>query len=134
MLSTLQCHHTLQRQSIESCNGYVFQVIGDAFCAAFSSASDGLQAAICGQQALIGEAWGETGPIKVRMAVHTGMAEVRAGEYTSGEYLSDLTLSRDSRLLSAGHGGLVLVSRSTRDLLAYEMPEEAFSANWASSA
>jgi predicted ATPase/class 3 adenylate cyclase len=126
MPAALQRHHTLLRQSIESCNGYVFQIVGDAFCAAFSSASDGLQAAICGQQSLNGEAWGEAGPIKARMAVHTGMAEVRAGEYTSGEYLSGLTLSRVSRLLSAGHGGQVLVSRPTRDLLAYDMPEGAY--------
>jgi len=59
------------------------------------------------------------------MALHTGAAQVRPGEYTSGEYLSGLTLSRVSRLLSAGHGGQVLLSKATRDLLACDLPEGA---------
>jgi predicted ATPase/class 3 adenylate cyclase len=125
MPSVLGRHHALLRQAIESNGGYVFQIIGDAFCAAFSSATDGLQAAICAWQALEAEPWGEPGLLKVRMALHTGAAEVREGDFTSGEYVSGLTLSRVARLLSAGHGGQILLSKPTRDLLAYDLPTGA---------
>jgi class 3 adenylate cyclase len=125
MPSVLGRHHALLRQAIESNGGYVFQIIGDAFCAAFSSATDGLQAAICAWQALEAEPWGEPGLLKVRMALHTGDAEVREGDFTSGEYVSGLTLSRVARLLSAGHGGQILFSKPTRDLLAYDLPTGA---------
>jgi class 3 adenylate cyclase len=125
MPSVLGRHHALLRQAIESNGGYVFQIIGDAFCAAFSSAPDGLQAAICAWQALEAEPWGEPGLLKVRMALHTGAVEVREGDFTSGEYVSGLTLSRVARLLSAGHGGQILFSKPTRDLLAYDLPTGA---------
>jgi predicted ATPase/class 3 adenylate cyclase len=122
MAQALARHHELLSQSIEQQHGYVFQIIGDAFCAAFPTAADGLKAALAAQRALGAELWGETGPIKVRMALHSGAAQARAGEYTSGEYLSGLTLSRAARLLSAGHGGQVILSQPTYDLLAYELP------------
>lgn len=105
MNDALNRHHALLKDSIAANSGYVFQIIGDAFCAAFSTANDGLNAALKAQSALMTEKWGETGAIRVRMALHTGRAEVQVGEYTSGEYVSGLTLSRTARLLSAGHGG-----------------------------
>jgi hypothetical protein len=78
-----------------------------------------LAAAPCGDvdRALRDATWGETGAIRVRMALHTGMANVRAGEHTSGEYVSGLTLSRAVRLLSAGHGGQILLSLPTAKLV-----------------
>src|SRR5262245_14467425 len=67
-------HHTLLRESIESDNGYIFQVVGDGFCAAFHTANDGLHSAIGAQRKLQTEHWGEVS-LKVRMGVHTGEAE-----------------------------------------------------------
>src|SRR6476659_1306342 len=93
MPAALARHHDLLTQSIERHNGYVFQIIGDAFCAAFATAFEGLDAALEAQRTLRDEAWGETGAIRVRMALHTGAAEVRAGEFTTGEYVSGITLS-----------------------------------------
>ncbi|MBI3661212.1 tetratricopeptide repeat protein, partial [Candidatus Acetothermia bacterium] len=104
-------------QAIGAQHGYVFQIVGDAFCAAFKNATDALEAALAAQRALRDEAWSETGPIRVRMALQTGPAEVRVGEYTSGEYVSGLTLSRSARLLSAGHGGQILLSLTTQELI-----------------
>jgi predicted ATPase/class 3 adenylate cyclase len=124
MPGALARHHALLRQAIESQDGYVFQIIGDAFCAAFHTALDGVQAALAAQSALSSEPWRETGPIRVRMALHTGSVELKMGEKTSGEYVSGITLSRSARLLSAGHGGQVLLSQATADLLAYELPGE----------
>lgn len=124
MPEALARHHALLNQSIRANNGYVFQIIGDAFCAAFPTAPDGLEAALAAQRSLMSEAWGETGPIRVRMALHTGAAELHAGDYTSGEYLSGITLSRAARLLSAGHGGQVLLSSPTAELVREQLPPQ----------
>lgn len=115
-------HHAILRQAIESHNGYVFQIVGDAFCAAFPTAIDGLNAALAAQRGLRDASWGESDAIRVRMALHTGAAEARSGEFTSGEYVSSLTLSRTARLLSAGHGGQVLLSLSTAELVRDYVP------------
>jgi predicted ATPase/class 3 adenylate cyclase len=123
MPAALNRHHALLNQSIAAHGGYVFQIIGDAFCAAFSTANDGLNAALDSQLALASENWGEIGSIRVRMALHTGRADVQLGEYTSGEYISGLTLSRAARLLSAGHGGQILLSLATAELLRDLLPQ-----------
>lgn len=122
MPAALARHHEILHHAIALQNGYVFQVIGDAFCAAFDTAFEGLNAALAAQRALKEEAWGEIGEIRVRMALHTGAAAVRAGEFTSGEYVSGITLSRAARLLSAGHGGQVLLSSPAAELLLEQLP------------
>src|SRR5690242_18014602 len=66
-------HHAIVRQAIESNHGYVFQIIGDAFCVAFHKAGDALKAALKAQQDLQNEPWGEV-TIYVRMGIHTGEA------------------------------------------------------------
>ncbi len=124
MPGALARHHAILREAIEANNGYVFQIIGDAFCAAFSTAANGLEAALAAQRGLHAASWGETGEIRVRMALHTGMAEVHAGEHTSGEYASNLTLSRAARLLSAGHGGQILLSLPTAELVREALPSD----------
>ncbi|MGA2502526.1 MAG: adenylate/guanylate cyclase domain-containing protein [Anaerolineales bacterium] len=53
MKEALSCHHPLLNESITSHGGYVFQIIGDAFCAAFSTANDGLDAALEAQRSLV---------------------------------------------------------------------------------
>lgn len=122
MPAALARHHTILNDSVAKHGGYVFQIVGDAFCAAFGTASDGLDAALAAQRALSNEPWRETGAVRVRMALHTGAAEVRAGEFTSGEYVSSLTLSRAARLLSAAHGGQILLSLPTAELVRDKKP------------
>src|SRR5438270_6732897 len=92
-------HHAILLRAIESRGGYVFQVVGDAFCAAFHTATDALAAALDAQRALQAEDWGET-PIRVRMGLHTGAADWR-----NGGYQGYLTLARVQRIMSAGQGG-----------------------------
>ena len=100
MKTALARHHALLRGAIASHGGHVFQVIGDAFCAAFETAPEAVAAAVAAQQALHAEPWGDIGPIRVRMGIHTGAAEPHSGDYFSGQ-----TLNRVARLLAAGHGG-----------------------------
>ncbi|MFN8384849.1 MAG: adenylate/guanylate cyclase domain-containing protein [Anaerolineales bacterium] len=105
-------HHEILRGAIESNSGYIFQVIGDAFCAAFHKAGNALQAAVQAQTELTKEAW-EEAVIKVRMGIHTGEAEIK----DDGQYNGYLTMSRVQRLMSAGHGGQVLVSLISEEII-----------------
>ncbi len=109
-------HDTILREAIESNYGYVFQTIGDAFCAAFHKAGDALKSSIKAQQNLQDEPWGEV-TIYVRMGIHTGEAENEGNEYRGYT-----TLSFVQRLMAAGHGGQILVSNTTENLLREQLP------------
>jgi len=109
-------HHAIMQQAIESNHGHVFQIIGDAFCAAFPNAPDAVRAGLAAQRALYEENWGEA-HIHVRMGVHTGEAEVR-----DGIYHGYLTLSLAQRLMSVASGGQVLVSAVSEGLLRDRLP------------
>ena len=120
MRTSLARHHDILRLSISAHNGHIFQIIGDAFCTAFEHAPDALAASLEAQRALHSEGWEETGPLRVRMGLHTGVAEVRGGEY-----LSSLTLVRVQRVMSAGHGGQILLSPTTAELIRHQLPSGA---------
>ena len=81
MRPALARHDDLLRESIEGHEGHVFKTVGDAFCAAFPTADTALQAALAAQRALAAEAWKTETPLLVRMALHTGSAEERGGDY-----------------------------------------------------
>src|SRR6516165_8156758 len=104
MKAALARHDRLVRDAIESHGGYVVKTTGDGFHAAFGSARDALGAAVGAQLALATESWALIGPLRVRMGVHTGEAEYREGDYYG------TALNRAARIMSAGHGGQVLVS------------------------
>src|SRR5438552_16444745 len=74
-------HDELLREAIEKHHGYVFKTVGDAFCVAFPTAPDALNAALEAHLALLEQEWGETGPTRVRMGLHTGEAEERDNDY-----------------------------------------------------
>jgi predicted ATPase/class 3 adenylate cyclase len=111
-------HHEILHHSIQAQNGYVFQIIGDAFCAAFHSASDALNAALQAQQVLQNESWNPA-PVKVRMGIHTGAAQLTDEKLYSGY----TTLALTQRIMSAGHGGQVLICGATRELVRDTLPE-----------
>jgi class 3 adenylate cyclase len=117
MKFALARHDTLLRRSIEQHGGYVFKTVGDAFCAAFSHAPDGLSAALDAQRALRAEEWAsEIGAIRIRAALHTGAADERGGDYFGQP------LNRAARLLAAGHGDQTLLSRTTQELVCNCLP------------
>ena len=117
MQAALARHDAILRSSIEAGSGYIFKTMGDAFCATFPTASDALQAALNAQRALQSEQWPtEIGAVLVRMALHTGSAEQRDGDYFGQP------LNRVARLLSAGQGGQALLSQSSYELLRDNLP------------
>lgn len=111
-------HNEILKSAIESHKGYVFEIVGDAFCAAFSTAWDALQAAMNIQKDLSSENWGEY-PISVRIGLHTGKAFIQE----NGGYIGYTTLSRIQRLMSAGHGGQTLISQATQEMVRDELPD-----------
>lgn len=120
MKSALEKHDSVLRQSVESCGGHVIKSTGDGIHAVFASVSDALRATIAAQQALGTEPWDEIKPerVKVRMGLHTGEAQLRAGDYYGG------ALNRAARLMSAGHGGQILLSQASAELLRDGLPPE----------
>jgi adenylate cyclase len=109
-------HDALIRHCAAAQNGVVFKTVGDAFCVAFHTASDAIAAALEAQRALHRERWPDSARIRVRMALHTGAAEVRDGDYFGAP------LNRVARLLAAGHGGQTLLSEATHDLCRDHLP------------
>jgi predicted ATPase/class 3 adenylate cyclase len=118
MQAALTRHNDILQHAIERHDGYVFKTVGDAFCASFDVASNALAAALAAQRALLDEPWGETGRLRVRMALHTGTAEVHHGDYAG------LSLSHVARILSTGHGDQILLSRVTEELVHGHLPPD----------
>jgi predicted ATPase/class 3 adenylate cyclase len=114
----LAMHDRLVRAAIEESGGYVFKTVGDAFCAAFDSAFNAVRAAVSAQRALAAAPWAGTGPLRVRMALHSGEAELRQADYFGP------TLNRTARLLATGHGGQVLLSMVTQEIVREQLPRE----------
>ena len=112
-------HHVIVRAAIESHYGYVFQIIGDSFSAAFHTAGDAIRAAAKAQTDLHHEKWNNA-IIKVRMGIHTGKAELQDG----GEYHGYVSMSSVQRVMSAGHGGQILLSQATQELVNDELPDD----------
>ena len=111
-------HDKILRDAIQSNNGYVFQVIGDEFCAAFDNAEAAVRAAVKSQLDLYAERWRDT-PIHVRMGIHTGKAELQE----DGHYHGYVTLSHAQRVMSIAHGAQVLLSSATQQVVQDELPE-----------
>jgi len=115
MAAALSNHDRLLQELITEYGGQVFKTVGDAFYAAFALPSEAISAALAIQRAILDENWGET-VIKIRIVVHTGSAEERDGDYFGP------SVNRTARLLSAGHGGQVLLSSTTRALVQTRLP------------
>ncbi|HEX6035893.1 MAG TPA: helix-turn-helix domain-containing protein, partial [Anaerolineales bacterium] len=118
MKVALQRHHAILQEAIVSKGGTVFQIIGGAFCAAFRTVRSALSAAVTAQQELYREPWDLPFPIRVRMGIHAGEAERAAND----NYESGPTLNRVARILTAAHGGQVLLSLATKDLVKDSLP------------
>jgi class 3 adenylate cyclase len=116
MQRALARHEEILQSAIEVNSGYVFKTVGDAFCAAFASAPDALEAALSAQRALYAQEWNECCTIRARMALHTGTVEERGGDYFGPP------VNRVARLLSAGHGGQTLLSLATQELVRDQLP------------
>jgi predicted ATPase/class 3 adenylate cyclase len=111
-------HQRVLRAAFAEHDGREVHTEGDAFFVAFVRAGDAIAAAVSAQRALASRRWPEGLDVRVRMGVHTGHAAVQRGDYVG------LDVHRAARICAAGHGGQVLVSSSTRELAADELPPD----------
>jgi len=101
----LEAHRQLLRQAFRAHDGHEVGTEGDAFFVAFARAQDAAAAAVDGQRALASH------ELRVRMGLHTGEALVRDGDYVGHD------VHRAKRVCDAGHGGQILISQTTADLI-----------------
>jgi predicted ATPase/class 3 adenylate cyclase len=116
MKDALKRHDAILRAAIEAAGGHVVKTTGDGMMAVFERAADAVTAGLVAQRDLTRESWGETGPLRVRMGLHAGEAEQRAGDYFGP------TVNRTARLMATGHGGQVLLSASAAALAREGLP------------
>ncbi len=98
MQDAVRRHDTTMRSRIEAHQGHVFKTVGDAFYAVFARAPDAVAAAAAAQRALLEQDFCAVDGLCVRIALHTGDADERDGDYFGP------ALNRVARLLATGHG------------------------------
>lgn len=100
----LDRHNTILNDAITKYNGYVFQIVGDAYCCSFHNSEDALKAAVETQSALENEKWNDA-VIKVRIGIHNGPAE-----FVNNNYDGYITLTRAARVMSVAYGGQIIIT------------------------
>jgi predicted ATPase/class 3 adenylate cyclase len=116
MRTAIARHDAVLRRAVLAHGGHVVKTTGDGLHAAFATAGGALAACLDAQAVLQAGDWGAVGPLRVRMALHTGAAELRDGDYYGP------ALNRAARLLAAAHGGQVLLSQVTAALVRDDLP------------
>ena len=115
----LETHRALLRQAFAAYGGLEVDTQGDSFFAVFRMASDAVAAALAAQRSLAAQAWPSAGAVRVRIGLHTGEAIARGDHYVGQE------IHRASRICDAGHGGQIVVSQTTAELVRGGLPEGA---------
>jgi class 3 adenylate cyclase len=110
-------HRRILRQRLGEAGGREIDNQGDAFFFSFQRAKDAVVGAVAAQRELATNAWPEGADVRIRMGLHTG-------EPTVGEegYLG-MDVVRAARICSAGHGGQILLSETTRALVGNNVPD-----------
>jgi predicted ATPase/class 3 adenylate cyclase len=106
----LTIHRRLVREAFTRHGGVEVEMQGDSFFFAFADASGAVAAAADAQLALSRHDWGSE-TIRVRIGIHTGEPVLSEGLYAG------LDVHRAARVMSAGHGGQVVLSQATRELI-----------------
>jgi predicted ATPase/class 3 adenylate cyclase/DNA-binding CsgD family transcriptional regulator len=111
-----QCRQVL-RTAFQQSQGHEVDTQGDAFFFAFARATDAVSAAMAAQRTLASYTWPEGAAVRIRMGLHTGEPQRTAEGYVG------LDVHLAARMMSAGHGGQVLLSQATRHLVEHHLPD-----------
>lgn len=114
----LQQSRHLLRTAFQAHGGHEIDARGEEFFVAFTSAKSAVLAALAGQRAIMEFPWPEGVQVRVRMALHTGEPVAAGGAYVG------LDVHRAARICSVGHGGQILISHTTFNLVAGQLPQE----------
>jgi predicted ATPase/DNA-binding SARP family transcriptional activator/class 3 adenylate cyclase len=109
-------HHRLLRAAFDAHGGHEVDTAGDSFFVIFSSAQDAVRAVVDAQRALKAHRWPGGVDCRVRMGLHTGEPAVGESGYHG------IVLHRGARIASAGHGGQILLSSATAELVHDDLP------------
>jgi predicted ATPase/class 3 adenylate cyclase len=109
----------LLRAAFKEWDGREIDAAGDAFFVAFERARDAVAAAVAAQRSLAPYPWPKGEAVRVRMGLHTGEPTFSAGSYVG------LDVHRAARICAAAHGGQVLLSQTTCELVQHSLPEGA---------
>ena len=110
-------HRRILRDVFQQAGGHEVDTQGDAFFYSFTRAKDAVAAAVDGQRALAEHTWPHGAEVRVRMGLHTGEPTVGEEGYVG------LDVVRAARICSAGHGGQILASETTRALVGNDLPD-----------
>jgi predicted ATPase/class 3 adenylate cyclase len=114
--SELKAHHAIVRNAISRTGGVERGTEGDSFFVAFRTAPDAVSAAVAIQRALAEGAWPRDMPVRVRIGIHTGVGAVSGTDYVG------LDVHRAARIAAAAHGGQVVLSAATQELVFQALP------------
>src|SRR5713101_4953108 len=112
-----ECRHLL-RAAFQEWGGHEVDTQGDAFFVAFARATDAVLAAVDAQRALAAHPWPEGAAVRVRMGLHTGEPTLTHEGYVG------LDVHRAARIMSTGHGGQLLLSQATANLVEQDLPDD----------
>jgi predicted ATPase/class 3 adenylate cyclase len=104
-------HDRLLGDAISDYGGVVFSTTGDGLAVAFQTASAALCCGVEAQRRLSQQRWGTVRPVRVRVGLHTGEAEMREGDYFG------TAVNRAARLVAVAHGGQLICSSATAELV-----------------
>jgi class 3 adenylate cyclase len=107
MRGALARHDEILRRAVEYHGGVIVKTTGDGAHAAFAVSAPAVLAAVDAQRDLGAETWPSQARISARIGVHTGVAEVRDGDYYGA------AVNRAARIMAIGHGGQILLSDAT---------------------
>ena len=112
-----ECRQLL-RAVFQEWSGREVDTQGDAFFVAFARATDAVLAAVDAQRAISNHPWPESVAVRVRMGLHTGEPSLTSEGYVG------LDVHRAARIMSAGHGGQVLLSQTSCTLVEQDLPDD----------
>ncbi|HLL78862.1 MAG TPA: adenylate/guanylate cyclase domain-containing protein, partial [Ktedonobacteraceae bacterium] len=110
----------LLRAAFGQFDGYEVDTQGDAFFVAFARATDAAAAAVAMQRTLADHAWPSGAPVRVRIGLHTGEPLLSSDGYIG------VDVHHAARIMSAGHGGQILLSQTTSTLIQQSLPEGSY--------
>jgi class 3 adenylate cyclase len=110
-------HRRIVRETFNAAGGSEVDTQGDAFFYSFARAREALAAAVAAQRALRAHAWPDAREVRVRMGLHTGEPQLGDEGYLG------LDVVRAARIASAGVGGQILISETTRSLIGNVLPD-----------
>jgi class 3 adenylate cyclase len=117
MKVALSRHDVILRDVVGTHGGRVVKTTGDGLHAVFATAPEATAAAVDAQRRLMAEVWTMPEPLRVRMGLHTGNAEMRDGDYFGS------AVNRAARVAAVAHGGQVVLTSASAALVRESLPD-----------